>query len=428
MSERTPLLDEKHDGAAGNQGYASGAARHSAEETVILDVNQAAVGERRARDAKVLVGALCFCLVFMIIEFGAGIIAHSLALLTDAVHLLTDVGSYSLSLGALFVAGKSACSRYNYGWHRAEVLGTLFSVFTIYALVVWIVFEAVVRLYNIYQCSLMGELHTRLSGPSTKGDGHSSAAFDPDSHCRAIDSKVMMIIGVLGLLVNVVCASILYFGGGHGHSHSHSHSHSHGHGEPNKTSAHDHGHSHGHHHEENSDRHHDPASGLAINAALLHALGDCVQSLGVIFAGSFIYFANKYTYGVASSPHSLYNLADPLCSILFAAVTLRMTTGLLRDLWGILMETTPGWVDYQALESTLLEIEHVESIHDLHVWSLSSDYVALSAHLVTNDAVNALRKAQDICRTQFDIDHTTFQVDNVESGNTLCPGNCKGSP
>eukprot|EP00796_Vickermania_ingenoplastis_P009701 gene9701-6798_t len=388
---------------------------------------------RRNKEKRVLLTALAFCLFFMCLEFFAGVVAHSLALLTDAIHLLTDVGSYALSFGALVVAGKSACGTFNYGWHRAEVLGTLLSVFAIYVLVGWIVVEACSRTYNIYLCSFVP---AKLAS-TPKG---SAAVLEGARQCNAIDSRVMVVVGLLGLLVNIICASILYFGGSHGHSHfgGHGHDHGHGHGHDHAHEGHSHTHGHGdedlnlsvsgddghsdedHEHPEHGGR----LSGLAVNAALLHALGDCIQSLGVVLAGCFIFFVNSYLYGTHSSPYSLCNLADPLCSIFFAVVTLRMTTGLLRDLLGILMETTPNNIDYQVLETALLAIEGVVSIHDLHVWSLSSDYVALSAHLVTDDAELALRKAQEICRSRFGIDHTTFQVDNVESGNKLCPGNC----
>lgn len=486
------------------------------------------VDERRRKEKRVLVGALLFCFVFMIVEFGAGVIAHSLALLTDATHLLTDVGSYALSLFALVVAGKSACGTFNYGWHRAEVLGTLLSVFTIYVLVGWIMVEAFSRTYHIYTCSNIPSRIKELERQSLLSDLEKSQSamiaseLDDLRHerCDPIDSRVMIVVGVLGLLVNVICACILYFGGSHGHSHFNGHGHSHGHDNHAHASSHsdhqhhhghgDHGHSHNgqdeHHHtdehvhtevvvtSENEEKDNDNGSnpppyevtcrrasrhlshlrlepdtftyepnvggwkntwdhdddvdgagsgwlwsrfyanpsasplgegtGMAVNAALLHAMGDCMQSLGVIFAGCVIFFSNRFLYNTHASPNSVFNLADPICSIFFAVITLRMTTGLLGDLLGILMETTPARINYEVVENTLQEIPNVVSIHDLHVWSLNSDYVALSAHLVTDDAENVLRKAQEVCRDRFNIDHTTFQIDTIKSGKTLCTGNC----
>jgi zinc transporter 2 len=161
-------------------------------------------------------------------------------------------------------------------------------------------------------------------------------------------------------------------------------------------------------------------SGFAIHAAFLHALGDCVQSVGVIAAGVFIYFANLSAFGVPTSPTSIYNLADPLSSIFFAVITLRMTKKLILDILAILMESTPQSVDYQDLARALARIPGVESVHDLHVWSLAADYTACSVHLVANNHVEVLHQAQRICSRRFHIQHHTIQVDPVAHGSDNC--------
>ena len=88
----------------------------------------AEVEEKRLRERRSLVMALVFCLFFMVLELIGGYISHSLAILTDALHLMTDVGAYALSIFAITAASRSANSTFSYGWHRAEVLGTLVSV------------------------------------------------------------------------------------------------------------------------------------------------------------------------------------------------------------------------------------------------------------------------------------------------------------
>lgn len=410
---------------------------------------------RREKEKKVLLGALLFCLFFMVIEFAAGVIAHSLALLTDAIHLLTDVGAYALSIAALFAAGRAACSKYNFGWHRAEVIGTLISIFSIWALVGWIVIEAFSRIYDIVLCSREPAAQARRAaeGRTTRapatggkssawlGGGGGEDVKDDGRQCRNIESRLMIVVGFLGMLVNVICASILYFGGSHGHSHfggAHDHGHSHGGGhsgddDDDSDDSHHHGHSHSHGEgeEDDSSSSHGhshshggtkKSSGFAIQSALLHALGDCVQSLGVILAGVYIYVANNHSYGVHSYRYSIHNLADPLASIFFAVVTLNMTRHLLMNLFGILMESTPNGVDYPALEQALLGVAGVVSVHDLHVWSLSSDYYALSAHIVAEDHRRVLQEAQDICSRRFHITHTTIQIDSPED--LLCAGAC----
>nr|CCC92555.1 unnamed protein product [Trypanosoma congolense IL3000] len=403
--------------------------------------------KRRHRETRVLFAALIFCFVFMVVELVFGVLANSLALLTDASHLLTDVGAYALSIVSLRAASRTSCGKYNYGWHRAEVIGTLVSVFSIWALVAWIVLEGLTRTWNVVRCSRAhaGNEWANLKLRSNEsGGGHYGASGTTRlanagveeavgmEMCRSIDSSVMVVVGVLGMVVNVVCASILYFGGSHGHSHvgGVSHHHSHGHGDGSEEGEAGHGHSHEHDHgcsDGDSDSHsaegQKKSRGFAVHAALLHALGDCVQSVGVIIAGVFIYIANRSSYGVPSYRYSIYNLADPLCSLMFAAITLNMTRPLLRDLLDILMESTPPGIDYEELYNALKRIKGVEGVHDLHVWSISSDYAAMSVHLEADNKDAALQEAQQLCK-RFGIGHTTIQVDTVENGAGLCHSAC----
>ena len=104
-----------------------------------------------------------------------------------------------------------------------------------------------------------------------------------------------------------------------------------------------------------------------------------------------------------------------------------MTKRLTYDLLAILMESTPQSIDYNALHDALLAIDGVESLHDLHVWSLAADYNALSVHLVANHHnVEVLHEAQRIVEKQFGISHHTIQVDPIEHGSDKCHamGNC----
>eukprot|EP00758_Cryptobia_borreli_P007260 Tbor_TRINITY_DN5266_c0_g2::TRINITY_DN5266_c0_g2_i1::g.16276::m.16276/K14689/SLC30A2, ZNT2; solute carrier family 30 (zinc transporter), member 2 len=182
--------------------------------------------KKRKRELRALFVASLFCFFFMIVEVVGGYIAHSLAILTDAAHLLTDVAAYCLSIFALTAAEKAKSSSFSFGWHRAEVVGTMASIFTIWALVGSICLEAVKRSFVMQECASKREMATGVE-------------------CEAVDSWLLMVVGSLGLLVNFGCAGILHLGGTHGHSHhglnhghSHGDDHGHSHGE-------DHGHSHG---------------------------------------------------------------------------------------------------------------------------------------------------------------------------------------
>jgi solute carrier family 30 (zinc transporter), member 2 len=491
----TPIMMDEETQDVANVSSSSSTTLESPMPTTVKEVATARDRERRA-----LTAALFFCVIFMMVELAGGYISHSLAILTDALHLMTDVGSYALSIFALIAASRAANEKFNYGWHRAEVLGTLFSVFTIWALAGAICLEAVGRMWSIVECAKMRQGNAAITVGGTpsghRGSQSASTASPRDAadavvaQCIPIDATVMVVVGILGMLVNVGCACILYFGGSHGHSHlgggkcggDHGHSHGeedhgHSHGEEDHGHSHgeeDHGHSHGEddhghshdcsdhasspsspkrvsfkhspslqsvdatngngddeelddlHLEEHSDvnedehNHKPQKKGFAIHAAFLHALGDCVQSLGVILAGIFIYAANLTQHGTPSTAHSYYNLADPLSSIVFAFVTLKMTKNLIYDILAILMESTPTSVDYPRLAQALADIPGVVSVHDLHVWSLAQDFTACSVHLVANNHVEVLYEAQQICERDFHISHHTIQVDPVESGSGRC--------
>jgi len=207
--------------------------------------------------------------------------------MTDAAHLLTDVGAMLLSLFAMHLALRAPSSKSSFGYHRAEILGALVSLLTIWALVGILVYEASLRLKN-------------------------------DSHHQGedLDGRIMTIIGCCGLAVNIIDALILAWGKApHGHSHSGGSAHGHGHG------------GHGGGHNEN----------INVRSAFIHVVGDCFQSLGVIAASIVVWVGNQVTTGSPKAPNTWYNLADPIASILFGVITLFTTLSLLRSIVNVLM-------------------------------------------------------------------------------------------
>jgi zinc transporter 2 len=142
------------------------------------------------------------------IEMVGGIVAHSLAILTDAAHMLSDFSGFAISIFSIWIGTRPANASMSYGYHRAEVIGAMGSILLIWALTVWLIYEAVERVM----------------------------------HPHDVDGKYMLITACIGLFFNIVMGKILHSGGGHhhhGHSHGHHH-HGHSHG----------GHSHGHDHGE----------------------------------------------------------------------------------------------------------------------------------------------------------------------------------
>ena len=177
----------------------------------------------RARNK--LVFASILCILFMSAEIVGGVLSNSLAIATDAAHLLTDFASFMISLFAIYMAGKPRSERMSFGWHRAEVVGAIVSVLMIWVVTGILVYMAILRVVN--------------------------QEFE-------IDSKVMLITSGLGVLVNIIMGASL-----HQHGHSHGGGGSHGH-----TDA-EHGHTH-----DNSQEN------INVKAAFIHVIGDFIQSLG----------------------------------------------------------------------------------------------------------------------------------------------------
>ncbi|XP_041089797.1 zinc transporter 2-like [Polyodon spathula] len=202
-------------------------------------VGETSRGEREKRRARLqLYVASAVCLVFMIGEVVGGYLAHSLAIMTDAAHLLTDFASMLLSLFSLWMASRPATKTMNFGWHRAEILGALVSVLSIWVVTGVLVYLAVQRILT---------------------------------EQYEIDGRVMLITSGCAVAVNVIMGITL-------HQSSHLHGHSHGH----------HGASHSH------DTSASPQQNPSVRAAFIHVIGDLLQSVGVLIAAYVIYFKPEY--------------------------------------------------------------------------------------------------------------------------------------
>jgi zinc transporter 2 len=159
--------------------------------------NRAADARTRSASIRKLWTAVILCMVFMSVEVVGGIKANSLAILTDAAHLLTDVAGFAISLFAIWASGWEATPRQTYGFFRLEVLGALLSIQLIWLLTGVLIYEAIDRL-----------LHNR----------------------GAVDGRLMFIVSTFGLIVNIAMIFLLgHSDHGHDHSHSDSDSHSEGH-------------------------------------------------------------------------------------------------------------------------------------------------------------------------------------------------------
>jgi cobalt-zinc-cadmium efflux system protein len=261
-------------------------------------------------------------IAFMVIEAIGGFYANSLALLSDAAHLLTDVGALGVSLFALWVARKPSTPQMSFGYHRAEILGALASGLLIWLIAGVLIFEAILR----------------LGAP-------------PE-----VDGKVAFWIALLGFVANVACMYVLHDA-----------------------------------REEN----------MNVRGAYVHMFTDAIGSIGAVISGAII-----WKFG--------WRPIDPIMTILFSALMLWGSWGLVRDAVGILMESTPGHVDADVVMTDLHSIKGVREAHDLHIWSVGTGRLALSVHLITEAGEAVLQAANSLLQEKYGIVHTTIQVEHPD--------------
>ncbi|XP_064547732.1 proton-coupled zinc antiporter SLC30A2 isoform X2 [Drosophila montana] len=357
---------------------------------------------KSAQEAKFkILLAISLCCIFMIIEFLGGYIAGSLAIMADAAHLASDCISFVIGLVAIWLGGRPPDARMSFGYKRFEVLGALASILGIWLLTAMLVFVAIGRIY--------------------------SQNFE-------LDVNVMMCISAIGIGINIIMMFVLHGtwfmgpnGHGHGHSHGHSHSHSHSH-----SHGHSHGRSHGYGHEHEhglshaqpttisaSDEPHNvvitnglkpiqqngPERNLNLRAAMIHVIGDLVQSIGVFLAAILIKFYPSAKY------------VDPLCTLLFSVIVIMTTVQLFRESVSILLDAVPRSVCLATLQRELTSIEGVKSVHHLNVWQHTSEHNVLMAHLVVDllsDSNAVLELATQLaCGSKYNIKHATIQIERL---------------
>ncbi|XP_066491600.1 probable proton-coupled zinc antiporter SLC30A4 [Tiliqua scincoides] len=274
--------------------------------------------QRKVKRRLVLAAVLYF--LFMSGELVGGYIANSLAIMTDALHMLTDLSGIILTLLALWLSAKSPTKRFTFGFHRLEVLSAMFSVLLIYILMIFLLHEAVQRTIHMdYE----------------------------------INGDIMLITAAIGVAVNLIMGFLL-------NQSSHLHSHSHGPlpVSPSNSSSTASGPSHVHTH-----------GSLAVRAAFVHALGDLVQSIGVLVAAYIIRFKPEY------------KIADPVCTYVFSILVAFTTFRIIRDTGIIILEGVPRHLNVDRIREELMKIEDVCSVEDLNVWSLTAGKTIAIIHL-----------------------------------------------
>lgn len=354
--------------------------------------DKAKMAGTKAAQRKLTIASIV-CLLFMIAEFVGGYMSNSLAIMTDAAHLLSDFGGFMISLFALWLGTRKPSKKLSFGWHRAEVMGALLSVLIIWVLTGVLVYEAILRIkYTDFP----------------------------------IDPVIMLITSGAGVFVNIILGVTLH-GSGHGHSHGLGGGHSHGHSHSDsKSPSEGVEEGHGHSHSSTSTPNSEPSGetdvllkgtksrlkkDLNVRAAFIHVLGDLVQSIGVFIAALVIYFKPSW------------KIADPVCTFLFSVLVLFTTLTILKDILMVLMEGTPKGLDFKEVMEDLQNIRSVRMIHNLHIWSLTMGTAALSVHLAIDDSRSThsvLREAQVLIAKKYEIHHSTIQVEKFHDQMENC--------
>ncbi|KAG5677589.1 hypothetical protein PVAND_007338 [Polypedilum vanderplanki] len=312
--------------------------------------------DKKAR--KKLIIASILCIFFMLVEIVGGILSNSLAIATDAAHLLADLASFMISLLALYIAQRKSTKRMSFGFHRAEVIGALISV-----LMIWVVTAI------LFYMAILRTIHLDFE----------------------LNSGIMLISSGFGILVNIVMGCTLH--DHHGHSHGNNHNH------------------HSHHTKDEEEVGQRMQQNINIRAAFIHVVSDFVQSCGVFIASLIIFFKPELS------------IIDPICTFLFSALVLVTTLSIMKDALLVLMEGIPEFLDYSEIMKTFLNIDGVVRVHNLRIWALSVNKIALAAHLAVNEGTNTetvLREATRRIHAKYDFFETTLQIEVYEKEMESC--------
>ena len=306
-----------------------------------------------------LVRICIFCATFMTIEFVGGYIAGSLAIMTDAAHLLSDLAGFLISMFSLFIAMRPANSSLTFGYHRAEVIGALSSILIIWVLTIWLITEAIDRIFHPRE--IIGLIMMGIATCGLIFNIIMSRVLAYNSVPNAMDGKVISQMNQEideGLESPLLCEDI-----------------------------------------ENNNTDDNPV----IRAAYIHIIGDMIQSLGVLFAAIVIYLFQDNHPGI--------RIFDPICTFVFAIIVLCTTIPVSKDCINVLMEAAPNDINAQKLYFELQKVIGVVNIHDIHLWCISIGRPSISLHILSDSPQKTLEQATLVCQ-KYGIHHCTIQVED----------------
>ncbi|WP_342147427.1 cation diffusion facilitator family transporter [Rickettsiella endosymbiont of Aleochara curtula] len=259
---------------------------------------------------------------FLLTEVVYGFIAHSVSLLSDAVHNFGDVLGLLMSWGASVLVKRRATQRYSYGYKKLTILAALANALLLVLTSALIVYESINRL----------------------------------NHPKEINEVIVMIVAFIGMLINGGTALLFM--------------------RQSKTD-------------------------LNIKGAFLHLAYDALIALGVVLAGAIIYFIG-------------WLWVDPIVGLLIVAIITLGSWNLLRRSVELILGAVPYGVNQKAVYNYLKELPGVQGVHDLHIWGLSTQETALTAHLIMPEgglSDEEYLKINRVLAKEFHIQHITLQVE-----------------
>lgn len=293
---------------------------------------------------KILLVSFVIISAYMVIEAIGGFMTNSLALLSDAGHMLSDSLALAIALLAFKFGEKAVSTGKTYGYRRFEILAATLNGLTLIGISLYIFYEAIERFANPPEVATVG----------------------------------MLIISTIGLLINILVAWIMMRGG-------------------------------------------DTEHNLNMRGAFLHVISDMLGSVGAIAAALLMMI-----FG--------WGWADPLASVIVAVLVLRSGYIVSKSSLHVLMEGTPRNIKVEDIAQTILTVDGVKGVHDLHIWSITSHMHALTAHIVVDgnktvyETETLLHKVEHMLEHKY-IRHVTLQVESEKhkhEDNLLC--NIKASP
>lgn len=282
-----------------------------------------AAGRAAERHRRPLTIALGLVVAFLVVQVVAGVLTGSLSLLSDAGHMATDALGLAMALAAIHLASRpERRSARTFGLYRLEILAALANSILLLGVAAYVLFEAAQRLREPVE----------------------------------VASVPVVVVGVLGLVVNVVSFLLLREGA---------------------------------------------QESINVQGAYLEVLADMLGSIGVV-VGAAVIWATGWTW------------VDPVVGAAIGVFIVPRAIRLGREALRILLQQAPAATDLDGIDSDLRGIDGVVDVHDLHVWTLTSDMEVLTAHVVTTDDTEAhgvLDSARDVLARRHGISHATLQVE-----------------